>query len=140
MLAQRAVDSGVQLVARRHDGREHAVMADRLRLRQVMTNLLSNAVKYNRRGGRVEVATERRGHHVALRITDTGHGMDAQQLERIFLPFERLGAESSGIPGTGLGLALSQQLVDRMGGRIEVDSQPGRGTTFTVLLRAAHPA
>jgi signal transduction histidine kinase len=103
----------------------------------VMTNLLSNAVKYNKPGGQVEVATERRGGQVALRITDTGLGMDPKQLERIFRPFERLGAESTAIPGTGLGLALSQQLVARMGGRIEVESTPGQGTTFTVLLRAA---
>ena len=140
MLAQRAQDAGVRLVARWLTGREHTVMADRLRLRQVMTNLLSNAVKYNRPGGQVEVATERSGAQVALRITDTGQGMDASQLERIFRPFERLGAESTAIPGTGLGLALSQQLVARMGGRIDVQSTPGHGTTFTVLLRAAHEA
>ena len=130
----------MRLVARWLTGREHTVMADRLRLRQVMTNLLSNAVKYNRPGGQVEVATERSGAQVALRITDTGQGMDASQLERIFRPFERLGAESTAIPGTGLGLALSQQLVARMGGRIDVQSTPGHGTTFTVLLRAAHEA
>jgi signal transduction histidine kinase len=91
MLAQRAQDAGVRLVARWLTGREHTVMADRLRLRQVMTNLLSNAVKYNRPGGQVEVATERSGAQVALRIADTGQGMDASQLERIFRPFERLG-------------------------------------------------
>jgi signal transduction histidine kinase len=114
------------------------VDADRQRLRQVFANLLSNAIKYNQAGGRVEVSAARANARVELLIVDTGLGMDDAQLERIFQPFERLGAEVSDIPGTGLGLALSRQLVVSMGGEIRVASERGRGTTFTVALRAAH--
>lgn len=138
MLAERAREAGVVYVPCPHDGADLAVVADRRRLRQVFANLLSNAIKYNRPGGHVEVAAVRAGPQVELRIVDTGLGMSPAQLARIFRPFERLGAEGSGIPGTGLGLALSRQLVEAMGGEIRVTSARGRGTTFTVALRAAH--
>jgi signal transduction histidine kinase len=114
-----------------------AVRADALRLRQVLGNLLSNAIKYNRRGGEVRLAAERRGAQVAIEIADTGVGLSADQIGRLFLPFERLGAERGAVVGTGLGLALSRQLVEAMGGRIEVRSTPGQGSCFTVWLPAA---
>ena len=138
MLAERAREAGVAYVPCHTDGVDFAVVADRQRLRQVFANLLSNAIKYNRSGGQVEVSAARTGQRIELQIVDTGLGMSAAQLERIFQPFERLGAEGSAIPGTGLGLALSRQLVEAMGGEIRVASARGRGTTFTVALRAAH--
>ena len=79
----------------------------------------------------------RLGERVQIGISDSGQGMDAQQLERMFTPFERLGAEHSTVQGTGLGLALARQLVLAMEGEISVTSEVGRGTTFTVALRAA---
>jgi signal transduction histidine kinase/ActR/RegA family two-component response regulator len=115
------------------------VFADRQRLSQVMLNLLSNAIKYNRRGGSVHVSFEQVGEaRVRTAITDTGIGLEPGQLPRMFEPFERLGAESRAIDGTGLGLALSQRLVSAMGGTIEVVSEPGKGSTFTVELELAH--
>jgi signal transduction histidine kinase len=138
MVAERAREAGVAYRPCEVNGADLAVVADRQRLRQVFANLLSNAVKYNRPGGRVEVSAARAGERVELQIVDTGLGMNEVQLERIFRPFERLGVEGSGIPGTGLGLALSRQLVEAMGGDIRVASSRGRGTTFTVALRAAH--
>jgi signal transduction histidine kinase len=120
------------------NGADLTVVADRQRLRQVFANLLSNAIKYNRPGGQVQVSAARTGERIELQIVDTGLGMSEAQLERIFRPFERLGVEGSGIPGTGLGLALSRQLVESMGGEIRVASARGRGTTFTVALPAAH--
>ena len=113
------------------------VMADPRRLRQVLSNLVSNAIKYNRPGGRVRVSARRDGEAVALSVEDDGPGLDAAQLERLFQPFERLGAQHTPIAGTGLGLALARQLVEAMGGTIEVDSTPGRGSRFTVRLEAA---
>jgi PAS domain S-box-containing protein len=113
------------------------VHADPLRLRQVLGNLLSNAIKYNRRGGEVRLAGERRGGEVGISVCDTGAGLGAAQIERLFLPFERLGAEHGPVSGTGLGLALSRQLAQAMGGRIEVQSTPGQGSCFTVWLPAA---
>jgi PAS domain S-box-containing protein len=107
------------------------VMADRNRLQQVLLNLLSNAVKYNRPGGQVIVScAEEREGRVAISIADTGIGIDDHNLERLFQPFDRLGAERTAIEGTGLGLALSKGLVEAMGGTISVSSKPGVGTTL----------
>jgi CheY-like chemotaxis protein len=108
-----------------------------VRLRQVLLNLLSNAVKYNRRGGLVHVRSERFGDEVAIAVTDTGIGLTPDQLAHLWEPFNRLGAERTSVEGTGIGLALSQRMVQMMDGRIEVQSQPGRGSSFTVHLPAA---
>ncbi len=115
--------------------------ADAVRLRQVLLNLLGNAIKYNRAGGQVHVTAEAQGEHVRIRIADTGRGMDAEQLRHLFEPFNRLGAERSGIQGTGIGLAIVKALVERMQGQVAVQSSPGIGSVFTVELpRADAPA
>ncbi len=113
------------------------VVADRVRLRQVLVNLLSNAVKYNRPGGEVRVRAWREGERVALDVTDTGLGLSPTQVRHLFEPFNRLGAEHTGVEGTGIGLVIVHRLVELMGGQISVRSQEGVGTTFTVQLPAA---
>ena len=115
------------------------VMADSQRLRQVILNLLSNAVKYNRQGGEIAVSSEA-GAEPAVRIhvRDTGSGLTEDQLARLFVPFDRLGAEQTSIEGTGLGLVLSQRLIELMGGRLTADSEVGAGTTFTIELGVAN--
>jgi PAS domain S-box-containing protein len=123
------------------------VLADRQRLRQVVLNFLSNAVKYNREGGQIILSCKEapglqwnEPRRLRIGVTDTGQGLRPEQIERLFVPFERLGAERSAIEGTGLGLALSKGLVEAMGGRMGVDSAPGRGSTFWVeLSRAEDP-
>jgi signal transduction histidine kinase/ActR/RegA family two-component response regulator len=116
------------------DERVH-VLADRQRLQQVLLNLLSNAVKYNRPAGTVSVACEAvAGGRLRITVTDTGEGIAPDKLERLFTPFDRLGAEASPIEGTGLGLALSKTLVEAMGGMIHVQSRPGLGSSFAVEL------
>jgi PAS domain S-box-containing protein len=115
------------------------VRADRQRLLQVLLNLLSNGVKYNCAGGTVSVEVRRRHHRTELVVRDTGPGIDAADLHRVFAPFDRLGAERSGIEGTGVGLTLTKQLVEEMGGAIALSSAPGEGATFTVSLRNAPP-
>jgi signal transduction histidine kinase len=121
------------------DGDPH-VVADRQRLQQVLLNLLSNAVKYNREGGSVGCSTRSVGiERLRIAVSDDGMGMSKEELERLFVPFERLGVEGTGVEGTGLGLALSKQLVDAMNGTLGAESVPGRSSTFTVDLPAAPP-
>ncbi|MBT9487113.1 MAG: response regulator [Rubrivivax sp.] len=117
-----------------------AVQADPVRLRQVLINLLSNAVKYNRPGGSVQVDVQHSADQVVLAVRDTGLGMSADQLQHLYEPFNRLGHEHGGIEGTGLGLALTRQLVGLMGGTLGFESQPGRGTTARLCLPAAAAA
>jgi len=124
---------------------EAYVLADRQRLRQVLLNLLSNAVKYNRRGGSVillaePVAGPDGTDHLQVRVTDQGPGIEPAMRDRVFAPFDRLGAERSGVEGTGLGLALSKALVEAMGGSIGVDSERGKGSTFWFSLPLTSPA
>jgi PAS domain S-box-containing protein len=116
------------------DGVAHA---DPNRLRQVLMNLLSNAIKYNRHGGRVTVTVESDTRSVHLAVGDTGPGLTAEQQARLFQPFNRLGAEQSGIEGTGLGLVIARLLMLAMGGDIEVQSAPGAGSRFILRLPRA---
>ncbi|KAB7769863.1 ATP-binding protein [Xanthomonas sp. LMG 12461] len=117
---------------------EWTVRADPQRLRQVLINLLSNAIKFNRPGGAVWVSAVPEGQSLALSVHDQGRGLTPAQVERLFTPFERLGAERSAIEGTGLGLALSKRLTEAMGGRIAVDSDPD-GSRFTIALPLDRP-
>jgi CheY-like chemotaxis protein len=112
------------------------VKADQQRLRQVLLNLLSNAVKYNVIGGRVDIFCEQRDAVMfRVSITDVGHGISEKHQERLFQPFERVGDETMGIEGTGLGLALCKGLMEAMEGRIGVKSTIGRGSTFWIELK-----
>ena len=114
------------------------VMADPQRLRQAVLNLLSNAIKYNRMGGEVRLVTEVAGSDsLRIHVTDTGPGLSEEQLRRLFVPFDRLGAEDSEVKGAGLGLVLSQRLVELMGGRMSATSEVGAGSTFTIELGLA---
>jgi PAS domain S-box-containing protein len=131
MVSALAAQHGVQLDS---GDLEYAVWADPTRLRQVLLNLLTNAVKYNRRGGSVRVEAQRIGQQVALRVRDTGRGMAGDQLAHVFEPFNRLGLESKGIEGTGIGLAIVKANVERMGGSVRVQSSPDVSSVFEVLL------
>ena len=117
------------------------IKADMQRIRQVLINLVSNAVKYNRTGGDVWLTyTDRPDGWRRISVADNGPGIPIEKQDRLFKPFERLGAESSDIEGTGLGLALSKRLVELMGGEIGVESTEGKGSTFWVdLPLSEHP-
>jgi PAS domain S-box-containing protein len=110
------------------------VLADRQGLKQILLNLLSNAVKYNRTGGRVELACEVAGQRLQVKVTDTGPGIPAESVERLFVPFDRLGSEQTSIEGTGLGLPMTKRLAEAMGGTLELTSAVGQGSTFWVEL------
>ncbi|HEX7106123.1 MAG TPA: ATP-binding protein [Acidothermaceae bacterium] len=117
------------------EGEDLFVQADRQRLKQVLINLIANAVKYNRPRGSVLVTSKvRDDERTEIRVSDTGIGIAAEHIERLFVPFDRLGAEQSAIEGTGVGLPLSLRLVQAMEGDLTVESTPGEGSTFTVVL------
>jgi len=104
----------------------------------VLINLLSNAVKYNREGGQVSVyCAEMAGGKMKIQVSDTGHGIAPEDMKRLFVPFERLSAERSGIEGTGLGLSLSQRLIEAMEGALGVESVVGQGSTFFIEMPKA---
>jgi CheY-like chemotaxis protein len=128
---------GLRLVVEECRGAAARVQADRLRLRQVLMNLLSNAAKYNRPHGAITVRCQEQPAGVRLSVTDTGAGIAPEKLTRLFLPFERLGAELSAVEGTGIGLALSKQLAELMGATLGAESQVGVGSTFWIDLPPA---
>jgi CheY-like chemotaxis protein len=116
------------------------VRADAQRLRQVLLNVGSNAVKYNRPAGRVCWSVRAAGdERVVICIADSGAGMTAEQIGRLFQPFERLGRETSTIEGSGLGLVISRRLVEAMQGRLSITSEAGVGTQVCIELPAAAP-
>src|SRR5436190_2502660 len=118
------------------DGME--VLADREKLEQVLINLLSNAVKFTPAGGRITLSAVSNGERVALRVQDTGIGIEDAQLGTIFEPFVQLEpAHTRTNEGAGLGLAISRELTRGMGGELGVTSTPGEGSTFTVELPRA---
>lgn len=110
-----------------------AVYVDPVRFRQVLVNIISNAIKYNREGGKVDIlCTCDDGHMIRVSISDTGSGIPERDQANVFQPFNRLGRESGPIEGTGIGLAITKDLVERMNGKIGLESAPGMGATFWV--------
>lgn len=113
-------------------------VADRTRLRQVLTQLVSNAVRYNRPGGLVLVEVRQSAEGVAVAVHDTGPGVAPERMAELFQPYNRLGREGSATPGAGVGLVVARRLVEAMDGRLDAASTPGEGSTFTVRLPPAH--
>jgi PAS domain S-box-containing protein len=124
------------------DGEQY-IIADRQRLKQVLLNLLVNAVKYNREGGTISISnsvilqSEGDDASVRISISDSGNGISEEDIPKIFLPFERIGAEKTKTEGTGLGLAVAKKFMEAMDGNIGVKSEPGKGSTFWIELPLA---
>jgi len=118
----------------------YTVQADFTRLKQVLLNLLSNSVKYNSDHGRItldsQIVDKQR---LRIRVTDTGEGLTDEEVAILFIPFERLNAANN-IEGTGIGLVITKNLVELMGGTMGVESMPGEGCTFWVELELSHDA
>lgn len=111
------------------------VQADKTRFRQIMLNLLSNAVKYNYEQGRVSIHARAEGEYgVYVGVEDTGRGLSREQQEKLFTAFERLGADTSEVEGTGIGLVITKRLVEMMSGDIGVNSEVGKGSEFWIRL------
>jgi PAS domain S-box-containing protein len=120
-----------------HDCADRVALADRRRLAQVFLNLLSNAVKFSSAGGAVEVSCSGDGENVRIAVRDQGIGIAVADQGRIFEEFRQVGDRTRATEGTGLGLALTRQLLHAMQGEIEVESELGKGSVFTVTLPAA---
>ena len=117
-----------------------AVKADRVRFKEIFYNLLSNAVKFTLEGGRIEIDSADRGTAMAFSVKDTGIGIARQEQASIFDKFYQVGSTTKGVrEGTGLGLAITKQLTEMHGGTISVESEPGKGSTFTFAIPAEKP-
>lgn len=115
------------------------VEADKKRLIQVLVNLLSNAIKYNKKDGKVIISAfklknDHNTNHLRIEISDTGFGIDSEKISRLFIPFERIDHNDSGIEGTGLGLSIAKELITAMGGTIGVTSVLNEGSTFWIEI------
>jgi signal transduction histidine kinase/ActR/RegA family two-component response regulator len=133
LLRPLAEERSVHLIGGTDHGCAQYIFADRQRLKQILLNLIGNGIKYNRQGGSVSISCFQpvRGK-LRIQVTDTGPGISPDQFHLLFAPFERLGAEQTSVPGTGVGLALSRGLAEAMGGELDVESTPGRGSSFWV--------
>jgi PAS domain S-box-containing protein len=146
--ARRAVERSMALIdplAREHGlaliapmaGADFTVLADPRALDQALLNLLSNAAKYNRRGGWILITLTEQDGRGCIGVVDTGPGLTAEQQSHLYEPFNRLGAEHSGLPGSGLGLVITRQLIEQMNGSLEVHSEVGVGCRFVIALPLA---
>jgi PAS domain S-box-containing protein len=136
MIAPMAANRDIRLLFSVEDNQY--VFADRTRLKQVLLNLLSNAVKYNRNGGTVILSClVQPFERIRVTIQDNGAGLDSNQIKQLFQPFNRLGQESGGEEGTGIGLVVTKRLVELMGGEIGVTSTVGVGSVFWLELKSA---
>jgi signal transduction histidine kinase/DNA-binding NarL/FixJ family response regulator len=134
----KAEQKGVDFIYQVDDRIPIGIKADDKRLRQVLMNLLSNAIKFTDKGKVIFLVNsilleENQGepiHQICFQVQDTGIGIDREDVEKIFLPFEQVGSVTKQAEGTGLGLAISQQIVTMMGGSLNVESKPGKGSIF----------
>jgi signal transduction histidine kinase len=140
-----AISNTMTLVRERAQRREIALVAsidprlgqfraDERKLKQILLNLLTNAIKFTPDGGRVEVAARPKDGGVEIAVIDTGVGIALHDQEAVFEEFRQVGAASRKIEGTGLGLAITRKFVELHGGRIRVESTPGKGSRFTFTL------
>lgn len=111
------------------------IQADKLRMKQVLLNLLSNAIKYNHEGGQIVITVcDEASGYLKIIVDDTGIGIDAEQIEKVFADYERIGAERTEVAGRGMGLAIAKKLMENMGGRIGVSSIKGKGSSFWIII------
>ena len=133
-----AAQRGVQTLTILTETEGSFVMADKIRFRQILLNLISNGIKYNRENGNLEITARPTDNGmIRIEVSDTGPGLNDKQIDEVFEPFNRLNAANSQIEGTGIGLTITRRLTEMMDGTIEVKSQPGTGSTFSIELPVA---
>src|SRR6266851_2779432 len=133
LVRERAGRRGIPL-GRAIDGRVGAIRADERKVKQVLLNLLSNAIKFTPEGGQIDVRAAMSDGVVEVSVADTGVGIAPEDQEAVFEEFRQVGMADKKVEGTGLGLALSRKFIELHGGRIWVNSEVGRGSTFTFTL------
>lgn len=139
-VAPLAKERGVTIENRIEPGQDLYFRADAVRLKQVLLNLVSNAVKYNHKGGRVILTLEKPTQKMGrVRVEDTGHGIPQEEMENLFQPFNRLGAQGTEVEGTGIGLTITKNLVELMNGELTLESEVGKGSSFTIQLPLGQP-
>ncbi|MBT3365667.1 MAG: transporter substrate-binding domain-containing protein [Nitrospina sp.] len=130
-----AEKAGIQITVTPHNERDIFVLADKVRLLQVLLNILTNSIKYNKESGTVQIDWELTGKEkVRIHVKDTGMGIPQEMINDIFAPFKRLDRDKIKIQGTGIGLSITKQLLDIMKGLISVESTLGEGSCFTIEL------
>lgn len=141
--AKKVIQEAVDKVKRQYDTHKFVVslprrlpqvQADPLRLERILYNLLENAAKYSPSGGEVRVSAKRQGEQLVFSVSDRGIGISPADQEKLFAPFQRLGERPSGVRGVGLGLMVCRRLVEAHGGHIWVESEPGKGSTFSFTM------
>jgi len=126
--------SSIDLINNIDHDKSIIVSVDRVKVKQVVLNLLSNAIKYNRQGGSISVDCDLSESEIKLSVSDTGAGLTEDQIDRLFVPFDRLGADRKKIEGTGIGLVISKNLIEKMNGSIGCKSNYGKGSVFWITL------
>jgi signal transduction histidine kinase/putative component of toxin-antitoxin plasmid stabilization module len=140
LMRERAQRQGIALSCKVDPGVDE-VPADERKFKQIMLNLLSNAVKYTPQGGRVHVDARLANGHLEVAVSDTGVGIAPENQQAVFEEFRQVGRSGSGAQeGTGLGLALARRFAELHGGTIRLESEPGKGSTFTVTLPLSRQA
>ncbi|MBT5869245.1 MAG: response regulator [Nitrospinaceae bacterium] len=130
-----AADSGIHLFYIKNEFSERFILADKTRLNQVLLNLISNAIKYNKEKGEVEISLKKTTEkYLRIAVTDTGPGIPLDKQKYLFESFNRLGADQTGVEGTGIGLNITKKLTELMNGKLGLDSTPGKGSCFYVDL------
>ncbi len=136
-----AKQEGIQIIDEIDSNANVFVTADQTRLRQILLNLISNAIKYNQPNGTVTLSYEMENENLIFKVSDTGPGIPEEKQDAIFNPFERLGAETTNIEGTGIGLSISKSLTELMDGTLNLESHVGKGSCFYIKFPlSAKPA
>lgn len=128
-----AQEEGIEIIDKMPRGELPILWTDGIRLTQALLNLMSNAVKYNCEHGSVTLSCDdTSGHKLRIKVTDTGMGIPAEMQQKLFQPFERLGRETGDIEGTGIGLTVTRQVIELLGGTVGFESEEGKGSTFWI--------